>query len=809
LKTPRSNGARRAGPRAARTLIFRLIAVALPFLALLVTEIALRLAGVGHPTSFFLHTKQNGREMLRDNPKFGWRFFPAAIARTPEPAFYPAQKAPGTCRIFVFGESAAMGDPDPAVGLPRMLLAMLETKFPGRKFEVINVAMTAINSHVIRDIARECAQLGGDFWIVYAGNNEVVGPFGGGTVFGAQTPPLGLIRLTLWAKTTRIGQSLERLRSGGPTEWEGMEMFLKQQVPHDNPRLAKVHASFQSNLRDIIASGRKAGAHVILSTVAVNLRDSPPFASQHSRVLPAKGQAEWDAAYKRGADAESAGKYIEALTAFREAQKIGGDQDDYAELRFHIGRCAFATGDFDGARRAFDDAKEFDTLRFRADDAINATIRSHGAAGVTLIDAIRKVAGISSNGIAGSEAFYEHVHFTFEGNYTLAKGFFEEIVRQLPAEFTRGSREGIPTAEQCARRLGWNAWKQHELFEEMSKRLRQPPFTAQFDHAERDAQWDARVEKLAAGLTPERLRGVAADYAVVLKESPDDWVLHEDYAKLLAAMGDNTNAIAQWHEVARLIPYDTQAYFHLGALSDGLGRQDEAISWFRKALEIDPSLAEARNGLGLALGTIGRIDDARREFERAIRSRPRFALARVNLGQLLASQGHTEAAREQYETALRIDTNSAAAHVNLGKLLSAEGNKAAAAEHYRAALRINPRNAVAHFNMANALVATNSLEALSHYRSAVLLKPDFVDARYALALELGKQNDMAGALEQLAEVVRLRPDFAEGHFNYGVALAKTGRFRPAINEFRETLRLNPGDKLAEEFLQKAKALAGE
>ena len=51
-----------------------------------------------------------------------------------------------------------MGDPEPAFGAGRYLEALLRERFPARKFEVVNVAITAINSHVIRAIARDCAR---------------------------------------------------------------------------------------------------------------------------------------------------------------------------------------------------------------------------------------------------------------------------------------------------------------------------------------------------------------------------------------------------------------------------------------------------------------------------------------------------------------------------------------------------------------------------------------------------------------------------------------------------------------------------
>ena len=181
---------------------FRLLALAgVPLLFLLACwKLGLRLAGFGYPTGFLLKSSNRGEDTFVQNNQFGWRFFGPRAARLPDATSIPRLKPPGTVRIFVFGESAAYGDPQPRFGLPRMLEAMLSLRHPDKKFEVVNAAMTGINSHVIRPLARDCAKAGGDVWVIYMGNNEVVGPFGAGTVFGGQTPPLPLIRAGLASK---------------------------------------------------------------------------------------------------------------------------------------------------------------------------------------------------------------------------------------------------------------------------------------------------------------------------------------------------------------------------------------------------------------------------------------------------------------------------------------------------------------------------------------------------------------------------------------------------------------------------------
>jgi hypothetical protein len=248
-----------------RRWFFRFFALVIPLLVLGLVELTLRLAGYGHPTAFFLPANDQGRAMLTDNPWFGRRFFPPAVARTLRPLYLAARKPQDTVRIFVLGESAAMGDPEPAYGFVRQLERLLQARHPDQKIEVVNAAMTAINSHVIREIARDCAPRAGDFWQVFAGNSEVIGPFGAGTIFSHQSPSRTTVRFSLALKATRIGQLLAQIsRSGNePKMWEGLEFFLGQQVPLGDARLKNVYDSFAANLSDIAEFGRQSGATVL------------------------------------------------------------------------------------------------------------------------------------------------------------------------------------------------------------------------------------------------------------------------------------------------------------------------------------------------------------------------------------------------------------------------------------------------------------------------------------------------------------------------------------------------------------------
>jgi len=794
-------------PARGKLWVFRLLALSSPILLLALLEIFLRAVGYGYPTGFFLQQQLGGQEVLTDNPQFGWRFFPPAMARTPLPVQLSPHKPLDTVRIVILGESAAMGDPAPAFGVARVLEAMLELKFPGHRFEVINAAMTAINSHVVREIARDCAPLQADVWIVYLGNNEVVGPFGAGTVFGGQAPPLAVVRAVVWLKKFRVVQWLNSWGDRPSVDWTGMEMFLKQQVPRDDPRLPRVYRNFRENLADIVAIGNKAGAKVILSTVAVNLKDSPPFASQSSTTHDPAANAQFETAFARGVALAGARDFTAALKQFSELQQsaVVRKEATPARLYFQLARCELALKSNDLARAHFNLAKEYDTLRFRADDEINEAIRAQAAAQpseVTLLDAARLIAEQSANGIPGEEEFYEHVHFNFGGNYLLARALFAEVVQTLPPSVTQSARTEFPSLHECARRLGWTDWHRREVYAEVRKRLQQPPFSSQFGQVDRDHRWQERIEQLDARLTPEHYQQVVAESRAAVQAATNDWMLHENFARLLEANNATAPAMEQWREVIRLLPQAPRAYYHLGNLLDATDRSAEALTCFEEALHRNPSLPEARNGRALALANLGRFTEAQRELETLVRAQPHFTEARVNLGHVLVQQQKLDEGIAQYEQALKLDTNSAAAHVNLGRVLAQRGNKVGAVAHYQAALRINPQLAVAHFNLGNVLLPTDAPAAAAQYAEAVRVQPGFGEAHLRLALALAKQGMVTEALPHFAEAAHLRPESADAHFNYGVALARAGQTGEAARQFSETLRLEPDNSKARELLEK-------
>jgi len=804
--TPPSPTRRAAGWKIWRLRLAALVAGPLVFFGLL--ELGLRMAGFGHPTRFLLPSVNQGQRTFVQNNQFGWRFFGRRMSRLPHPISIPHDKAPGTIRIFVFGESAAFGDPQPRFGLPRVLQAMLSLRHPGVEFEIINAAMTGIDSHVILPIARDCARADGDIWVVYMGNNEVVGPFGAGTVFGPQAPPLPVIRCALALKSTRIGQLLDGLREvlrrppPGKGEWGGMLMFLDQQVRAADPRMANVYRNFRENLVDIIRAGQDGGAGVVVSTVPVNLRDCAPFASLHPVDLSDARKQEWERLYQPAIAAQEAGKWQEAETQFRAAAQI---DDSFAELRYRLGQCALALRDIPEARRQFIAARDLDALRFRCDSRLNDLIRQAVAqrqsGRILLADAEGNMAALSPDGLAGADCFYEHVHPTFRGNYILSRVIAEQVEKLLPETISSSNRPW-PEIGDCARRLARTDRAEQLALSEVLGRLTDPPFTFQMNHGEQRRRLTDLARRLAPADAPATLRAAQTNCEEAVAACPDDALLYQQLAELKQARGDSTGAAAAATRSLELLPSNQDCWLALGLALARESKFEDAASAFRRVFELDPEDVWGRQDLAMCLGKLGRREEAIREFQRALAIKPRFGLAWLGLGQLYEEMGRKDEAAECFRGALTNRIHRADELTTLARFCQSKSWFEAAATNFAEAIELSPSDPQLRVEAGVSLDALGRhVEAAQRYAEASQISPDFAQAHFLSGLELGKLDKPAEAEREFREAVRLMPDLVEARLNLGIALYKGGKPAEALKEFEAVLQRSPDNALALNYVR--------
>jgi tetratricopeptide (TPR) repeat protein len=745
----------------------RLLAVCVvPLMVLAGLELGLRLIGYGYDTHFFKRIQINGQSCIVPNEEFGYRFFPPAIARSVAQFKFPADKSTNTFRIFVLGESAAAGEPDSSYGFARYLEVLLRDRYPGVDFESVCVAMTAIDSSTILPIARECARHQGDMWCVYMGNNEMVGPFGAETSYGLRAPSRAVIHTILAVKATRTGQLLDSLirrfrNSSAPKQWGGMKMFLNGRIGYDDPARLRAYSNFKGNLDDILQSAQTAQVPVILSTMAVNLRQCAPLASIHGAAFETNREAEWTQIYEQGTDLESTGSCREALELYRKAEAI---DPQFADLQYRMGTCELALTNLEAARRCFELARDYDALDFRSDSRINNAIKEaaarHAAGGVRLLDAAEIMARNSPAGIPGLEVFYEHVHFNFNGNYLLALNFAEQARGLFPAFITNRDKGSWASAELCNRRLAVTVWDRQRVWQPILSRVSTPPFTGQFNHTASLKLYQEKVNETRALMdtqTPEQALQV---YEAAVALSPDDYFLHGNFQRFLEAGGNLTRAIAEAKRCCELVPQLPGGYYYTGTLLVRAGKIDEAVEYFSRAVSVRGDYAEALTALG----------------------------------EIAANRQKNAEAADWFNRALRADPDNLQAWISLGFLLQNEGKLDAARENYAKAAGLQPEGPADYFSRANEAPSPfQKVDAVECLQGVARAKPDFWQARFQLGMQLAARGDTESARKEFAEAIRYRPDFSPAHLNLSLALAAEGKLDQALAEARTALQLNPAD----------------
>jgi lysophospholipase L1-like esterase len=370
--------------------IFWIVAALIPVILLVLLEATLRIAGVDEDRSepFIKLEDAGGHQAF--NPAYPTRYF---TTFAPAVSFDPfaSRKSNDIIRIVALGGSSAAGFPYSFYNsFPTQVRRRLQHHVFGRRVELVNLAMTAVNSYALWDLADKVVALDPDAVLIYAGHNEFYGAFGVGSTQYGIGQSVWPKRLLLALKNSVVFRLLEQLIAGRPDPGQTVD-------PDGRTLMARVVAEsgielngdiykaglrqFEANMGDVLNTFREASIPVYIGTLVSNLGDQAPL-----------------------------GEDVEAIRAFDQAGKV------------------LAQGDTAEALRFYRQASDRDDIRFRAPSAINEIIRKLAAEkGAVLVDAEAAFIARSQTGIPGDDLFDDHLHPNHAGYLLLADTFFEAM----------------------------------------------------------------------------------------------------------------------------------------------------------------------------------------------------------------------------------------------------------------------------------------------------------------------------------------------------------------------------------------------
>jgi len=757
---PGANGLGRTSKRKV-WLMRGLLFLGAPLAFALALEESLRIAGYGRDTRLFIPDAKAG--YFRTNPSFTAPFFPAQFDMYPMSFRIGRHKEPGSMRIFVLGESAAKGTPEPGFGFASLLGAQLRAAYPGRRFEVFNLGIVAINSHVVYQIARQAAEFEPDLFVVYMGNNEVVGPYGPGSVNLPAMPPLSVIRASIWTGQTRAGQLIANLlgkistHAGRPGDWRGMGTFTDRTVRGDDPRLNAVYRNYEANLRDIVRVASRKGIKTIVATVVANLKDSPPFASIHRTGMTGTQLERWKRAYEMGTKLWELGLSDEAIDSLNVALKV---DPEYADAHFVLGSLLEDKGDARGGRIHLLAALHWDALRFRPDAQINAIARrvaSESPGSVILLDSalIMGSDAASEGPPSGREILLEHVHFNWDGNKRMARLLAEKSGAAL---FGAGSLPGIwLDGAGSAEALGYTDTGRLRMLRQMEPIWGKPPFTNQLTFGMDQVRHNREIELAnAQAASPEGLARAREQLRTALLRNPDDPNLSLRLSEIDAESNLPDRSLELIDRVMELEPRFPDLLVQRSRLLASLGRYLEAQASILESIRMDPYHLPSYTELVEVLRRTRDFETGRKALSEALAGNPGSSFIRLTYADLLFFHGDRNEAIDECRTVLTQDPGNSDALRRLVSLYTGEGRTEQAYALMSEARRTQPLNFENNVALARIFNERgDDQNAADCLRAATLCGPADAEIHLFLASHMRKLNRPTDALLELTRAERV------------------------------------------------------
>ena len=551
-----------------REFLFKLIAIFLPVVFLLLLELGLRLFNIFPQPPLFFHTTKNGEAVIEINSNVGERYFNKKTVPVPNlyPQTFSAVKNDETVRIFCLGGSTTAGFPyEVTVPFPQQLQFLLQKDYPETNFEIVNLGLSAINSFTVLDWIADILRQEPDLVIIYMGHNEFYGAYGTGATISLSHNGT-LTRFVLAIQRFHIIQMLKSFVNmiipdhSGESSHTLMEKLIdNQSIPVDSDLRQKTYQNFSANLERILSACQNAETPVIISNLVSNLKDQPPLG------------------------------------------KLGKTDPDPSNAWYHYnqGREAFEAMDSVSAYISFSKSRNLDIIPFRAPDSINAIIMAKALQyGTEYVDMNAAFRAYSPQGIPGKKLFCDHLHPNPRGYKLMANQFRLAMVGKTAFSFVnpQAVKEITPA---FVTGLDWEIGAVR-----IFKLMQRWPFS----NGEADyTQYPPAVNKATAQ--------IAKDF--VLKHNI--WgKAHEEMADRYVQSGDLNQACSEYMVVIEMYPHKIPVYHKLIDCAKSANFWSLVEFACHKALSYTEEMGMFYYHLALSERMLGKLDLALESIQKAI-----------------------------------------------------------------------------------------------------------------------------------------------------------------------------------------------
>ncbi len=424
-----------------------MLAILLGLLPFVVLELALRVLGVAAQVDYqdpLVGFSRISPLFERDDADDVYRINRSRLTMFHEQEF-SAVKPTNGFRAFCLGGSTVRGHPyENPTAFARWMELELSQRDPSRQYEVVNCGGLSYASYRLLGILREVLKYDPDLIVVATGHNEFLEDRTYGELKARSNSrawledrvhDLRLVRMVRqWTQPDAGGRDAEASRRTIlPEEVEArLDHHTGYAAYHRDEEWSRgVVEHFDRSIRTMIATCQQAGVPIVLVELGSNVRDCPPFKSEHRAGLTASEQLEWERLFDAGSRRDVSSP-AEALGHYRQAADLDAE---YALLQYRMARCLDRLGRTDEAREAYLTAKDADVCPLRMTEEIGRRLNVIAAETETpLIPARQLIESHIPSRIAGNEWYLDHVHPSILAHQMIARAIVDEMEQTQVAE---------------------------------------------------------------------------------------------------------------------------------------------------------------------------------------------------------------------------------------------------------------------------------------------------------------------------------------------------------------------------------------
>lgn len=197
-----------------------------------------------------------------------------------------------------------------------------------------------------------------------------------------------------------------------------------------------------------------------------------------------------------------------------------------------------------------------------------------------------------------------------------------------------------------------------------------------------------------------------------------------------------------------------------------------ALSDGAKAFRLDSTNVEARILYARALNNrekrnVSQILEAQRLFKYVVQRQPKNKEVLVEYAATFGQMGDFEKAFKIVNQALRLDKRYREAYVLKGSLYLKLNNRKLAKSSYETAIQQDPKFYEGYLFLGSLYEEDRDSICLQYYLTAVQLRPNSIDAKYALNYAYQHFNHQKDAKAGYREMIKMDPKFEESYFQLG------------------------------------------